>query len=69
MASKKFSGKLLKDLTNGYGQTLGAGQEVVAYRRKTFCHRTIWDGTWEYHYHSLDGKVLIRTPEFLIETP
>jgi len=69
MASQKFRGKLLKDLTNGYGQTLGAGQEVVAYRRKTFCHRTIWDGGWEYHYHSLDGKVLIRTPEFLIETP
>jgi len=69
MASKKFSGKLLKDLTNGYGQTLRAGQEVVAYRRKTFDDRGIWDGGWEYHYYSLDRKAWIRSREFLIVTP
>ena len=68
MASKKFRGKLSRGIRNGYGQTLGAGQEVVAYRRKTYCDKK-WDGGWEYHYHSLDGKVLIRTPEFLLETP
>jgi hypothetical protein len=66
MASIKYKGKMSKDLTDCYGQVIRRGEEVVAYRRKTFCEKGIWDGGWEYHYQALNRRLLIRSSQFLI---
>ena len=66
MASKKFTGKMRKTITNGYGEELKQGEDVVVFKRKQFDERGIWNGKWEYHYQSPTRRVLIRMEEFLL---
>ena len=55
-------------ITNGYGEQIKEGEDVVVFKRKQFDERGIWNGKWEYHYQSLlTKKGLIRMREFLLK--
>ena len=66
MANKKYKGNLKRELTNGYGDKLMKGQEVLVYKRRVYNENNTWTGEWEYHYHNIENTILIRTSGFLI---